>query len=160
MLIVKLNFFFKNDKAQHALNVHYLFMLRRFANFFNVKLEFKMHLFKIFFKLCDWFLKNKSGINFLDLKTKLTLICNNANTVFLKVFLQLFLKFSSINILFYPSYLGPTGLIYLQPMLHLRRNQLIDLFSLAKCVESDIKKKRSLAFIITYKVTSLQVFFT
>ena len=100
-----------------------------------------MHLFKLFLNLCDWFLKDKSGINFLGLKTKLTLICNNANTVFLKLFIQLFLKFSSINILFYESYLGPTGLIYLQPMFHLQRNQLISLFALAKCVKSDTERK-------------------
>ena len=95
-----------------------------------------MYLLKIFLKLCDWFLKNKSGRNFLGLKTKLTLICNNANTAFLKVFIQLLLKFLSINILFYPSYLGPAGLIYLQPMFHLRRNQVTDLFVLAKCVKA------------------------
>ena len=116
-------------------------MLRRFAKFFNLKFEFKTHLFKFFLNLCGWFLKTKSDINFLGLKTKLTLICNNANTVFLKVFTQLFLTFSSINILFYPSYLGPTGLIYLQPMLHLRRNQVTDLLALAKCVKSDIERK-------------------
>ena len=67
-------------------------MMRRCANFFNVKLEFKMHLLRFFLNLSDWFLKNKSGINFLGLKTKLALICNNANTDFLKVFIQLFLK--------------------------------------------------------------------
>ena len=124
-------------------------MLRRFSKFFNVKLEFKMHLCKTFLNLCNWFLKNKSGINFLGLKTKLTLICNNANTVSLKVFIQLFLKFSSVNILFCPSYIGPAGLIYLQPVLHqtyyiwlhLQRNQVIDLFALAKCVKSDIDRK-------------------
>ena len=99
-----------------------------------------MHLIKVFLKLCDWFLKDKSVINFLGVKKKLTLICNNANTVFLKVCIQLFLKFLSNNILLYPSYLGPTGLIYLQPMLLLWRNQVIDLFPLAKCVKSDIKK--------------------
>ena len=51
-----------------------------------------MHLLRFFLNLSDWFLKNKSGINFLGLKTKLALICNNANTDFLKVFIQLFLK--------------------------------------------------------------------
>ena len=106
-----------------------------------MKKLFKMHLFTIFLNLCYEFLKNKSGINFLGLKTQLTLICNNANTVFLKVFIQLFLKFLSNNMLFYPSYLGPTGLIYLQPMLYLRRDQVIDLFGLAKCIKSEIEKK-------------------
>ena len=105
-------------------------MLRKFANFFGVNFEFQMHLLKIFLNLCDWFPKNKSGINFLGMKIKLTLICNNANTVFLEVFIQFFLQFLSNNIFFYPSYLGPTGLIYLQPMLHLRRNQVIGLFAL------------------------------
>ena len=100
-----------------------------------------MHLFKMFLNFCDWFLQYKSGINCLAIKTKLTLICNNANTVFLKVFIQLFLKFLSNNMLFYPSYLGPTGLIYLQPMLYLRRDQVIDLFGLAKCIKSEIEKK-------------------
>ena len=116
-------------------------MFRRFAKFFSVYFEFQMHLFKMFLNFCDWFLQYKSGINCLAIKTKLTLICNNANTVFLKVFIQLFLKFLSNNMLFYPSYLGPTGLIYLQPMLHLRRNQVIDLFELAKCIKSGIEKK-------------------
>ena len=72
-----------------------------------------MHLLKNVLNLRDWFLKNKSGINFLEIKTKLTLICNSANAVFLEVCIQLFLKFLSNNILFYPSYLGPTGLICL-----------------------------------------------
>ena len=116
-------------------------MLRRFARFSSVNFEFKIHLLKIFLNLCDWILNNKSGTNFLGIKTKLTLICNNANTVFLIVFIQLFLKFLSNDILFYPSYLGPTGLIYLQPMLHLRRNHVIDLFALAKYVKRDIGKK-------------------
>ena len=57
--------------------MNYSFNLKRFAKVFNVKLEFKIHLFKIFSNLIDWFLINKSGINFLGLKTKLTLICNN-----------------------------------------------------------------------------------
>ena len=47
-----------------------------------------MHMLKIVLDLSDWFLKNESGINFLGIKTKLTSICNNANTVFLKVFVQ------------------------------------------------------------------------
>ena len=115
-------------------------MLRRFARFSSANFEFKIHLFKTFLNLCDWILNNKSGINFLGIKTKLTLVCNNANTVFLIVFIQLFLKFLSNDILFYPSYLGPTGLIYLQPMLHLRRNHVIDLFALGKCVKRDIGK--------------------
>ena len=54
---------------------------------------------------------------------------------------KFFLNFLSNNILFYSSYLGPTGLIYLQPMLHLRRNHVIDLFALAKYVKRDIGKK-------------------
>ena len=54
--------------------------------------------------------------------------------------IQFFLKFLSNNILFYSPYLGPTGLIYLQPMLHLWKNQVIDLFALAKYVKSDIEK--------------------
>ena len=104
-----------------------------------------MRLFKIFLNLCCWFLKNKSGVNFLGIITKLTLVCSNANTiflntVFLKVFIQLFLKFLSNNILFYPSYLGSTRLISLLPMLHLLKNQAIDLFALVKCVKSDIEK--------------------
>ena len=53
---------------------------------------------------------------------------------------KFFLNFLSNNILFYSSYLGPTGLIYLQPMLHLRRNQVTDLLALAKYVKSDIEK--------------------
>ena len=121
--------------------MNYSFMFRRFAKFFSVNFEFQMYLFKRFLNLCDWFLKYKSGINCLGIKTKLTLICNNANTVFLEVFIQLFLKFLSNNMLFYPSYLGPTGLIYLQPMLHLRRNQVIDLFRLAKCIKINTEKK-------------------
>ena len=120
-------------------------MFRRFAKFFSVYFEFQMHLFKMFLNFCDWFLQYKSGINCLGIKTKLTLICNNANTVFLKVFIQLFLKFLSTNILFYSSYLGPSRLIYLQPMSicsqYLRRNQVIELFGLAKCIKSDIEKK-------------------
>ena len=99
-----------------------------------------MHLLKHFLNLRDWFLKNKSGINFLETKTKLTLICNSANAVFLEVCIQLFLKFLSNNILFYPSYLGSAGLISLQPMLHLLKNQAIDLFALVKSVKSDIEK--------------------
>ena len=58
------------------------------------------------------------------------------NTFFLKVFIQLFLRYLSNNILFYPSYLGPTGLMHLQPMLHLLRNQVPDLFALVKCIKS------------------------
>ena len=110
------------------------------AKCFKVNLEFKMHLFKVFLNLCDWFLKTKSGINFRGLKTKLTLIFNDVNAVFLKVFIQLFLKFLSMNILFYPSYLGPAGLIYLQSMLYLRRNQVIDLFTLEKYVKAPVVK--------------------
>ena len=53
-----------------------------------------MHLFTIFLDLSDWFLKNESDTNFLLIKTKLTLICNNDNTVFLKVFIpQYFILF-------------------------------------------------------------------
>ena len=120
-------------------------MLRRFAKFFSINFESQMRLFKIFLNLCCWFLKNKSGVNFLGIITKLTLVCSNANTVFfntvfLKVFIQLFLKFLSNNILFYPSYLGSTTLISLQPMLHLLKNQAIVLFALVKCVKSDIEK--------------------
>ena len=120
-------------------------MLRRFAKFFSVNFESQMRLFKIFLNLCCWFLKNKSGVNFLGIITKLTLVCSNANTVFLntvflKVFIQLFLKFLSNNILFYPSYLGSAGLISLQPMLHLLKNQAFDLFALVKSVKSDIEK--------------------
>ena len=53
---------------------------------------------------------------------------------------KFFLNFLSNNILFYSSYLGPTGLIYLLPILHLRRNQVTDLLALAKYVKSDIEK--------------------
>ena len=113
----------------------------RFAKFFSVNFELKLHLFKIFLNLCYWILKNKSGINFLGIKTKLALICNNTNTVFLKVFIHLFLKLLSNASLFYPSYLGSTGLICLHPMLHLRRYQIIDLFPLAKCLKRDIGKR-------------------
>ena len=74
MVLVKLLFSFKNDKVQHVLRVNISFMLTRFARFFNVKIDFKMHLFKFFLNLCDWFLEKKSDINFLGLKTKLTLI--------------------------------------------------------------------------------------
>ena len=63
IVLVNLLFSFKNDKS--------IFILTRFAKFFNVNSEFKMRLF-IFFNLCDWFLKNTSGINFLGLKIKLT----------------------------------------------------------------------------------------
>ena len=78
VVLVKLLFSVKNDKAQHLLKVNYSLMFTRFSKFFNVKVEFKMHQFKFFLNLCDWFLENKSGINFLGLKTKLTLICNIA----------------------------------------------------------------------------------
>ena len=69
-MLVELLFYFRNDKAQHVLKVNYSFMSTRFAKFFNVKIEFKMHLFNFFLNLRDWFLENKSGVNFLGLKTK------------------------------------------------------------------------------------------
>ena len=47
-----------------------------------------MHLSNFLFDFSDWFLKNESGINFLEIKTKLTLICNNASKVFLKFFIK------------------------------------------------------------------------
>ena len=121
------------------LKVNYSFMLRRFAKFFNLKLEFKMVLFKNFLNLCYWFLKNKLVVNFLGLKTKLVLIVLTLKLI-LKFFIQLFFKFLCNNILFYPSYLGPTGLIYLQPMVHLQRNQVTDLFALAKCEKPAVEK--------------------
>ena len=124
-------------------------MFRRFAKFFSVYFEFQMHLLKMFLNFCDWFIQYKSGINCLGIKTKLTLICNNANTVFLKVFIEFFLKFLSNNMLFYASYLGPTGLIYLQSMLYLWRNQIIDLFGLVKCIKSDIEKNCLRKILIT-----------
>ena len=51
MVLVELLFYFKNDKVQHVLKI---------------------------FQCKDWFLENKSGVNFLGLKTKLALICNIA----------------------------------------------------------------------------------
>ena len=77
-----------------------------------------MHLLKKILSLYDWFVKNKSAMNFQAFRTKSALDSYDA-----KHFMQ-----SCFQISYSPLYLGPAGLKYFQPMFHLWRNPLIDLY--------------------------------
>ena len=77
-----------------------------------------MYLLKKILSLYDWFVKNKSAMNFQGFRTKSALGCYDA-----KRFMQ-----SCFQVSYSPLYLGPGGLKYFQPMFHLWRNHLIDLY--------------------------------
>ena len=89
-----------------------------FAWFFNVKTAWSCHASTQFFlNLYDWFVKNKSVMNFGGFRTKSVLSCCDA-----KGFIQ-----SSSQTSYSPLSIGPVRLTYFQSMFYLWWNYLINL---------------------------------
>ena len=111
-----------------------------------------MHLLKKFLSLHHWFVKNTSAVNFQGFRAKSALGCYHA-----KHFMQ-----SCFQISYSPLYLRPAGLKYFQPMFHIWRNPLADLYqrNLQKHMWKSCILKLCKSLTWTWNITFLWVFFT